>query len=257
MFRIGIISVFFILTSLSLYSQGELIDEDRVITYNEKSFALLFNSNGFSGQYRYGQRIDGFRKRLYDIDFSYIKHAKEIRISNPYYDNQKRFVFGKLNSFFTLRGGFGLQKEKYSKQDKGGVSIKYYYQGGLSLGLLKPMYYEVVDSTRIDPIRQEITLYIGEKKFNSDIHSPSDIYSRSSFFKGVDELGFVPGAFVRAGVSFEYNSSYQQINAIETGIIFDIFPKSIPIMDTEKNHPYFLSLYIGYRFGRVQTKKNE
>lgn len=251
------IFVFIFLLNFVAKSQGEFIEEDRIVTYNEHSYAAFVNSNGFSLQYRFGKRIDGYRKHIFDVDFSHIKHPKEIKVRNPYYDNQKRFVFGKLNTFMTLRGGWGLQKEQFGKQDKGGVSIKYYYQAGVSLGLLKPVYYEVVDSARIDPVRNEVLLYIGNKKFSSDIHSVSDIYGRSSFFNGFGELGLVPGAFGKLGISFEYSSSYQYINAIEAGVMFDVFSKSVPIMDTEKNSRYFITLFLGYRFGKVGITKDE
>ncbi|PKP17274.1 MAG: hypothetical protein CVU05_15835 [Bacteroidetes bacterium HGW-Bacteroidetes-21] len=238
-------------------SQGDLINEDRIVTYNENSYAAYLNSNGFSLQYRFGKRMDGYKKHIFDVDFSHIKHPKEFKVRNPYYDNQKRFVFGKLNTFMTLRGGWGIQKEQFSKQDKGGVSIKYYYQVGVSLGLLKPVYYEVVDSARIDPIRNEVLLYIGNKKFSSDIHSVSDIYGRSSFFNGFGEMSLVPGAFGKLGISFEYSGSYKYINAIETGVMFDVYSKSVPIMDTENNSRFFITLFIGYRFGKVGIRKDE
>ena len=242
--------------NLSLFAQGELVNEERIVTYNENSFAFLVNNNGASGQYRLGKRMDGYRKLIYDFELSHIKHPKEVKVRNPYYDNQKRFVFGKLNTFLNLRTGIGLQKEQFSKQDKGGVSIKYFYQAGASLGLLKPVYYDVVDSARYDNSSQEIILYIGNKKFSSDIHSISDIYGRSSFFKGFGELKAVPGGFLKAGISFEYSSSYQYINALEAGVMFDVFATEIPIMDTEKNSRYFITLFIGYRFGKVSITKN-
>jgi len=247
--------LFLLFPVFSLFSQGEINSEERIITYNEKSFAAYVNNNGFTLQYRYGKRMDGFRKSIYDIDFSHIKHPKEIKVSNPYYDNQKRFVFGKLNSFMNIRGGIGIQKEQFSKHDKGGVSIKYYYQAGASLGLLKPVYYDIVDSARFDNSKQEIILYIGNKKFSSDIHSISDIYGRSSFIKGFNELKLLPGAYIKAGLAFEYSSSYQYINALEAGVIFDVFASEVPIMDTERNSRYFITLFLGYRFGKVGLTK--
>lgn len=233
------------------YSQGEISGEERIVTYSEKSGGLFVNNNGFTLQYRYGKRMDGFRKLIYDVDFSHIKHPKEVKVRNPYYENQRRFVFGKLNTFVNVRAGLGIQKEQFSKQDKGGVSIKYYYGAGLSLGLLKPVYYNVVDSARYDKDSEQIILYLGTKKFSSDIHSISDIYGRSSFMNGITEIRPVPGGYLKAGLTFEYSSSYQRINALEAGVIFDMFTANVPIMDTEKNSPYFITLFIGYRFGKV------
>jgi hypothetical protein len=254
MYRILITLLCFIYT-ISAFSQGEL-DEVRVVTGNEKSYAFLLNSNGWGLNYRYGKRLDGFRKRLIDVDFSYIKHAKEIKTQNPYYENQKRFVFGKLNSMFTLRVGVGLQKEIYSKFDKGGVAIKYFVGIGFTAGILKPVYYQIVDSSVVS--NNERYIYVSDKKFDeSSIHQVSDIYSRSSFFKGIGETKFKPGLNVKLGLSFVYSNIYDALNAIEAGVIVDGFTKEMPIMATEKNDKIFVSLFVSYRFGRVGIKNKK
>jgi len=238
-----------IVFSVSVFSQGEL-DEVRVVTGNENSYAFLLNSDGWGLNYRHGKRLDGFRKRLLDFDFAYIKHAKEIKTQNPYYENQKRFVFGKLNSMFAVRTDIGIQKEIYSKFDKGGVAIKYFYGIGLTLGILKPVYYQIVDSSIVS--NNERYLYLSEKKFDeASIHQVSDIYSRASFFKGLDETKFKPGINVKLGLSFVYSNIYDALNAIEAGLIIDAFKTEIPIMATEKNNQIFVSLFVSYRFGRV------
>ncbi|NCO55173.1 MAG: hypothetical protein COZ21_09740 [Bacteroidetes bacterium CG_4_10_14_3_um_filter_31_20] len=251
------ITLFILLTfSVKAFSQGELNNETRVVSGNEKSYALLINSNGWGLNYRYGKRITGFKKRLFDFDFSYIKHPKEIRIQNTYYDNQKRFVFGKLNILFTLKASIGKQKEVYSKFDKGGIAIKYFYEGGFSLAILKPIYYEVVDQSNPNP--NPNTPNVIDKLFDYNIHSPADIYGRSSFFKGITETKFKPGLFVKAGLSFVYSNQYEKINALETGLIFDIYNKELPIMATAQNQNYLISIFISYRFGKVGIKnKNE
>ncbi len=242
--------------SVNAFSQGELNNEARVVSGNEKSYAVLINSNGFGFNYRYGKRITGFKKRLFNIDFSYVKHQKEIRIQNPYYENQKRFVFGKLNTLFTVKASIGKQKEIYSKFDKGGIAIKYFYEGGLSLAILKPIYYEVID--RSNPNPNPNTPNIIDKLFDYNIHSPEDIYGRSSFFKGINQTKFKPGIFVKAGLSFVYSNQYESINALETGLIFDIYSSKLPIMATTNSNAYLISVFVSYRFGKVGIKnKNE
>lgn len=244
-----------VLISISSFSQGEF-DEVRVVTGNEKSYAFLLNSNGWGLNFRYGKRLDGFRKRLLDVDFSYIKHAKEIKTQNPYYENQKRFVFGKLNSIFALRSDIGLQKEIYSKFDKGGVAIKYFLGAGITAGILKPVYYQIVDSSTIS--NNERYIYLSDRKFDvTSIHQVSDIYSRSSFFKGIDETTFQPGINIKLGLSFVYSNIYDALNAVEAGLIIDGFLKEIPIMATEKNDRIFVSLFVSYRFGRVGIKNKK
>ena len=238
--------------SYHLFSQGELLSETRTVTTNENTYFINANSNGFSIGYTFGKRLDGFRKRLYEASFSYLKHPKEIRTENPYYQNQKKFVFGKLYSVFALRSGIGYQRELFSIFDKGGVAIRYNYLLGGSLALLKPIYYEVVDSTKIYDNVQYI--YISDKQFNYSIHQVSDIYSRSSFLLGINETKFVPGIFVKGGLSFAISQSQRSINSIDVGCIVDYFFKPIQIMATEKKEQIFITLYLGYRFGKVKLK---
>lgn len=241
--------------SLSAFSQGELNDEVRVVTGNEKTYAVLINSNGWGFNLRRGKRLDGFRKRLIDFDLAYVKHPKEIKTQNPYFENQKRFVFGKLNTLVTFRAGIGLQKEIYSRFDKGGIAIKYFYEGGISLALLKPMYYQVVDSEKISDNKR--ILYTSDKLFDYNIHQVSDIYSRSSFLTGISETKIKPGLFVKFGLSFVYSNSNDAINALEAGVILDFYATELPIMATKKNDPYIISLFVSYRFGRVGIKNKK
>lgn len=252
MFRKFLHTILFCSIPTLFFAQGELNPEARVVTTNEHSYLVSLNSNGFSLSYQYGKRIDGFRRRIMDFDFSYIKHPKEIRVENPYYQSQKKFVFGKLNTLFALRGGIGRQREIYSIFDKGGIAIRYHYTFGASLALLKPVYYEVVDSTKIYNNVQY--LYISDKQFDYSIHQISDIYSRSSFFTGIDETKFVPGAYIKGGFSFVFSDKYEAINAIEVGAIVDVFSRPIQIMANEKKERFFVSLYVGYRFGKVKIK---
>jgi len=241
--------------SFNVFSQGELNNEARLVLGNEKSYAVLINSNGWGLNYRYGKRMDGFRKRLLDFDLAYIKHPKEIKTQNSYYTNQKRFVFGKLNTLVTLRTGIGIQKEIYSKFDKGGIAIKYFYEVGVSLAMLKPVYYQVVDSEVISDNKRII--YLSDRLFDYTIHQVSDIYSRSSFFKGIGETKFKPGIFAKFGLSFVYSNLYESINALEVGVIVDVYKSEVPIMATEKNEPYIISLFVNYRFGRVGIRNKK
>jgi hypothetical protein len=41
------------------------------------------------------------------------------------------------------------------------------------------------------------------------------------------------------------------INALEGGVIFDIFPKKIDIMANDKNQFYYLAIFVSYRFGKI------
>ncbi len=210
------------------FAQGELAEQPRIFYRNEKSIGLLINTNGWGISGRYSSRINARRKTIYELDFISIKHNKEVKISNYSYNNRS-FVFGKLNSFFNIRAGYGKQKELFRKVDRGGISIRRYFSFGPSVGLLKPVYYEVYHTGG----GGIYDYYLETEKFNTATHQ-GNIHGRASFFKGVDEISFVPGAYSRLGFTFDYSRNDITLHALETGIAFDIFVKEIFIMVIEK-----------------------
>jgi len=234
------ITSLFILSFLSLTrAQGEIDDEQKALIRNERSYHLSLNSNGWGGGFTYGKMINIYRKKLYSIELVTIKDAKELKINNPYEPDYRRFVFGKNNIFYNFRFGYGHLFKLYSKKDKGGIEVRWFYNVGPLLGMLKPVYY-VTDS---DPYTTE--------KFNSSLHTASSILGGAPYFKGFSEISVVPGAFVKVGSSFEFSKKDLQINALESGLTLDLFPKKIDLMANNKNQFYFLALFVSYRFGKI------
>jgi hypothetical protein len=234
------------INALISYGQGELNEQQKIFFRNEKSFAILLNSNGIGLSYRDAKRIDFLNKRFFEIEAGSLKHPKEYKISNPY-SQTGSFVFGKMNSTFYLRGSLGKQHEIFKKADLGGVAIRYFYEGGPVLGLYKPIYYRVLyqNPNNINELQ------IREEKFESSFSLPQEIYSKASFFKGIKETKVMPGLYTKAGFNFEYSKEDKIIHAIEVGGTVNAFPKKIPIMAGTGNHSIFFSLFVSYRFGIV------
>lgn len=227
-------------------AQGQVdTSGSRIFYRNEMTGGIMLNSNGFGFGYRYAKRINYLNKKVFESDFSWVKHPKEEKINNPGYPNGRSFVFGKLNNFYTLRIGGGLQRELFSKADVGSIAIRIIGLGGITLGILKPNYYEVINKENPE------TYEIHTQKFNENIHSPFDIYQRSSFFKGIGETNVVPGAYLKTALSFEYSRQEEILHIIEGGLMVEAFPKKIPIMALTENNQFFVSIYISYRFGKI------
>jgi hypothetical protein len=239
--KLLILAVVFIMVIDSLYGQGELNEEQKIFFRNEISLALLLNTDGFGLSYREGKRIDYLNKKLFEIEISTLKHPKEVRLSNPYYQTPGKFVFGKLNSVLLIRGGIGHQHEIFKKADLGGVAVRYFYTGGPVICFSKPIYYKVLLSP---------TTY-DEEKFDVKKLDPTMIYSKSSFTKGLLETKILPGIFAKGGFNFEYSKQDKVLHAVELGAQIDLFPKKILIMATATNKAIFFSLFASYRFGVI------
>ncbi|HRC89012.1 MAG TPA: hypothetical protein PK910_03190 [Bacteroidales bacterium] len=239
------VTVFFLLCYITLYSQGEIDQQQAIIFRSERTFGVSLNTDGYGIGYREGKRIDYFNRRLLEFDFVSLKHPKEVRLSNPAYQTPGSFVFGKKNAIAVLRGGIGHQKEIYEKADLGGVAIRYFYTAGPALCFYKPIYYKILKF--VGSYEAEII----EEKFDIKKHDPTMIYGKSSFFKGIEETRVLPGIYGKAGFNFEYSKQNKVIHAIEIGSQINLFPKKIPIMDVAENKAIFFSLFASYRFGIV------
>ncbi len=234
-----------------LYGQGEIDDQPTIALRNERTFAFILSSNSFGFNFSYAQRRDGYRKRLYSVSAFNLKSDKEIKVVNQQFSSQNRFVYGKANFVLNLRGGFGMQKEVFSKRDKGSINIRYFYTFGPSLAVLKPIYYEVAYIQT-----PHITIFKDEK-FDPDNphHQQYSIAGRSPFVKGMNELNISPGANLKFGFEFEYSKQDERIRSLEAGVTADVFLLPIQIMATQDPQYLFYGFFISYRFGKVLKAK--
>ena len=239
------IFTFFLFFLFRLSAQGEIDEQERMFYRNEATLNATLSSTGFGGGFRYGKRLNFFNKRLFEGELTYFKHPKEVRLNNPYYPNSRSFVYGKLNLFFDLRAGYGFQREVFKKFDKGSVAVRWFYTVGPVLGFYKPVYYEILVPVSLYEAR------LVTEKFNPALHKSDDIFGRASFLKGWNELSLVPGVYGKFGFNFEFSKFDPLVQALEAGIVIDVFPRKIPIMASDDNRNYFISLYASYHFGKI------
>ena len=133
-----IVTFLLVLSSSALLAQEGIVRKfgDPFIFYRkEASFGGLIHSNGLGINFRYGKRITGFKKRIYEAEFVNIKHPKEIKVVSPTIENAKSYVYGKQNEFFILRTSIGARKIIASKASRGGVEINQFLFIGSALVL--------------------------------------------------------------------------------------------------------------------------
>lgn len=219
--------------------------EDLNVLYrNESSFGIYIHTAGGLGlAYRRGKHITGKRKRMYEIETQNFKHPKEIKSINPYYDNAKGFVYGKLNSLLIIRPGIGIQNILYQKSDKRSVEIRYSYFLGASLAFAKPVYLEIKRQNQQEgPPTTE--------RYDPQVHSIDEIYGKAPFFKGIEKTKIHPGGYAKFALSFDYADRYNGVKAVETGVVVDVYPRVIPIMAFNKNQQVFISLFLKFSWGK-------
>jgi hypothetical protein len=244
----NLLTIVLLLTTPVLYGQQnpfEYEEEKPPLMKNEWAIGLNVHTAGWGLDFRRGKNITVDKKRHYEIEIVNMKHPKEVRSVNPYFDNARSFFYGKLNTLTVLRVGYGKQRVLFSKAEKGGVEVRLNYTGGLSLGLAKPVYLNILYPTEFD--REYIVVV---EKYDPNLHYTDNIYGRAPFTDGLDEIKPYPGVYGKLGLTFEYGSYSDDIKCIETGISVDAYGKDVPIMALTENKPVFFNFYINLLYGR-------
>jgi len=233
-------AVAFVFLFSPLAGQGEIEEKTTLSLKDESSGAFYINTNGWGGNYRYAKRKNYFNRTFWESDFVIVKDPKEVKVSSQI--NTRSFVMGKLNSCGFLRGGYGRQKEIFSRFDKGSIAIRYFYSGGLSLALCKPYYYTVWYKIGENTYIEKEELYT---------EATGAIVGKAPFSTGLEKTTLIPGIYGRGGFSFEINKNEDVVNAIELGAGMDLFPQPIRLMANHMNQQIFATFYISYRFGKA------
>lgn len=253
--RLIFIAVLFVITingfaQINPYAEqinpNEYQEVKPVLLRQEMSFGLHLHTSGFGIEFKRGRNITGYRKVIFEAQLVSMKHPKEVKQINPYFENSKSYIYGKLNTFNIIRAGVGQRNTLYSKADRTGVEVRFIYLAGLSLGITKPVYLEILSEEPPNSGRFDIVT----ERYDPEKHFIDNIYGRAPFTYGLDEINFHPGGFAKIGFNFEYAPFHEDIKSIEVGAVFDAYPKKIPIMATKENKQFFLSFFITFIYGR-------
>jgi len=227
------------------YSQIVNPDETPVLMRTENSWGGLIHTQGLGANYWRAKHKTAAIKRVYEFEFVTLKHPKEIKSINPYFENAKSYKFGKLNSAAILRTNIGRHVTLNNKPYWGGVEVRYMYSGGISAAVLKPIYLSILYPTSI-PYKYLVV----DEKYDPDKHNSDMIYGRASFFKGLDEIKIYPGLNTKLGLSFEYGNKTEYVRTLDVGVIGDIYLKEVPIMAFDANNNYFITFFVSLHFGK-------
>ena len=224
--------------------------EKGIVYTKETAFDLFLHTAGLGFGVKFGELETYYRTSYYHIEFSTMKHSKEVRQSNRvslFNVLSRPYVYGKQNSFSTLRVGMGKLRYYSEKAKRRGIAVGINYQGGLSLGFLKPYYLELRNAQdgSFGPVTSEKYSESNRDRFLDQ----TLIEGYSGFFTGLDELKFAPGVHLKGGVHFAWGAFDEKIRALELGLMVDVYFRNVPIMITEDNKPYFINLYLTLQFG--------
>jgi len=251
-----ILFLIILVSSIGAFAQfdTESIDtlENQILYNKTKTYGIITHNLGLGVQYRTGKRISIFKTRMWEFDFVYYRSFKQVKLLKPY-QNSRKYVYGKKNEAFFLRGGMAWKRLLNRKPYWGGVEVRFAYAAGISLGIAKPYYLYVIYETS-DGIGQ--TYEIRPQVYDSDPSKRDwlDEYGRAPFSKGLNEISLHPGAYVKFGLNFEFGKVNTKINALEVGATIDILPTGMTVMAYSDNQVFFPTFYISLSWGKRFNK---
>lgn len=198
----------------------------------------------------YGVFLNAKTSRSINADLAFFKHEKEEKTSNPVYNDGLPYVFGKLNSFLVFRINVETRKELTPKLRNGAVRVERVFRYGGCLGLEKPVYLEI-------GYPELLYEYLATERYNPDEHFYNDIYGRSPWVNGLDEMSVVPGGNFSYGLSFEYGDTRGRTRYVELGTSLQIYLRPVEIMAVQfvDSQLAFLSFYLKIGMGANWTQK--
>jgi TM2 domain-containing membrane protein YozV len=239
--------ILFLFIGSLLHAQDEMVIDTskNIILLKETTGGIMLHTQGWGLRFSKGYNKSEFKKRMIVVEFLEMQSPRQIRTINPYFTNSKSYVYGKLNAVYILRGSYGIHRLLNRKPYWGGVELRFFYMGGVSLGFAKPVYLYI-----LKPSPQFYEYTIVEERYDPNQHYVDNIYGRAPFVKGFDEIGFYPGIHTKIGLDFDYGVYRTKVKSLEVGAIVDIFPRPLPIMAFNDPDYYFLTFYLSFNFGK-------
>jgi len=193
-----------------------------------------------------------FKARFFSLEFTEKKHPQEVKQrskstasggENP----ERPFIYGKMNNFYAFKLGYGGRNLIAGKPERGNVAVSWVYNGGVSVGLLKPYYVQAFVYNGSQFEEKSITY---SDTSAAEFLTVQNIIGGSGFAKGIQEIKVVPGLHVRAAIHFDFAIKTNTVLAFESGFTAEIYTKKIELMALKEAFPYTANIYLAFQFGK-------
>ena len=219
-------------------------EEEGILNYTKQSaFGIELRTNGYGVFYEHAKMVSPRFANLWAIELTEIKHNKEEKLgTGNFFGNA--FIYGKINNFYQLKFGLGQQYVFGQKGNKNGIAVLGVYEGGLSLGVLRPYYLQVDEGSYNQP------RYIKYSDTDSALFlDPSAIIGGGGLSKGWSELKYKPGAYVKTALRFDFGHFNETLSAIEIGLSLEAYASKVQIMAFNPSRQLFYQGHIAFVFG--------
>ncbi len=229
--------------NIDIQSDDDRPLEEKLIYTRQNTFNAAIHSQGFGVGFKIGRIKSINVTRNWEAEVISLHSLKEIKTMNLSHYNSRPFVYGKLNSVYVARFGYGEERRIFGKPYWGGIETRWTYEAGVSLALSKPYYYYVVAYQPSSTGGYIET--VEEQTYTEGI----DIIGKAPFTKGLGETKPSPGVHASLGMSFDFGKSRTKVQAVNIDVKAECFPLGLSIMDSERGKMFFITFMLSYNWG--------
>lgn len=234
---------------------------DDIVFRQEFAVGGLIHTNGWGLSLHFVKIKNINAKTIREISIYDIQHPKERRapgLSITGQSSANSYIYGKRNNLFAINASTGKIRTIAEKARKSGVEVGWYYSGGVSLGVLKPYYLDIVtDIVDQTPIIEQVR-YTEE---TANLFTNGIIIGSSGFGYGWDKLKFHPGLNANVAIQFDWANYNEFVKILEAGLMLNVFAPSINdmvkgdfsgiyLMANEDESYYFANIYLRLKLGK-------
>ncbi|MBO9201680.1 MULTISPECIES: hypothetical protein [Niastella] len=218
----------------------KLEEEGEIIFNKQNVFGIKLNTDGYGLSYEVGRFKSARVANIFQLEINEKKHKKERRTSLQNGFNFNSVIYGKLNNFYQVKLSAGQQRIIGGKGNKNGVGVMAVYTGGLSVGLQKPYYVDVVDQS--------------DQRYRKTYPTISDSnyleLGASGFTVGWSEVKPKFGLTAKGALRFDYGRFNETVSAIEVGLNAEYYVQKVAQMAYNPEKNFFFNAYITLLLGR-------
>lgn len=244
-----------VLLAFALEGQAQIAPKETVgFIYNrETTYNLRVATNRSFGFGMEWGRLRTYNKtKTLSLGISEMKHPKEQKqnAAPSVRRSSRPFVYGKRNSLFVLRSGWGAKRYFSEKAKQKGVAVGISYSMGPTLGLLKPYYLTLnLEGPSVGNGRPTSVKY--SEKNHDDFLNNSKILGAAPFTQGLKEMTVLPGGTASIAYHMDWGAFDEVVKALEIGLTIDVFAKKAPIfVGDDRNQQVFFNFFVNLQFGK-------
>lgn len=237
-------------------SRVHLFNVQNTRYHSEFNVGGRLSTNGWSAYLELEKRKNQKISNLFQFEVGETKNPKEDKRArsnglavgpwgNLYSTSARPFVYGKRNIFYQVRLGYGQRRTIGTKDNKNGVEVSAIYMAGISVGLVRPYYLQLLDTLGSGTYEAKYT-----PENASDFLDPNLIIAGTGLKKGWSEIEVTPGLYARLGMRFDWAEFDEFVSAIEVGVTGSFYSKEVQIMVNNDSDKFFYGAYVSLLFGK-------